>query len=139
MSKREITVPMSGEEMPNIDFNRAQLGKLIREADMCVSEIIKNEKEINIMHARDLNVLIQVRNIRNTAASLAMYVGIIEMLLSNMESDIKSIYISQKLWKENELRRLVQLDLQQAQLERNNRDKENKKKKASEIADAQTE
>lgn len=139
MSKREITVPMSGEEMPNIDFNRAQLGKLIREADMCVSEIIKNEKKINIMHARDLNVLIQVRNIRNTAASLAMYVGIIEMLLSNMASDIKSIYISQKLWKEGELRRLAQLELQQAQLERNNRDKENKKQKESDRADEQTE
>ena len=106
---------------------------------MCVSEIIKNEKEINIMHARDLNVLIQVRNIRNTAASLAMYVGIIEMLLSNMGSDIKSIYISQKLWKECELRRLMQLESQQAQLERNNRDKENKKQKASEKAGAQTE
>lgn len=94
MSKENylLKCPIDGSVLSEIDYSRIALAKLINEKKEDISRISDLSNKLDDYEAAELGVLISVHNVKQTTLAISNYLGIVEMLLSNLRDDMQNIY-----------------------------------------------
>ena len=108
-------VPMDPSALADLDYDRAQIAHSIQERKENISRMAKMAIKLDSYDARKIDSVVQVDNIKKIGMEISNYLGIVEMLLDNMNSDLRHIYQQRKLFARNYALHLAKIEEEQKQ------------------------
>lgn len=88
----EGIIPMDQGLLTWIDTDRAEISTAIKGIRERIKTLARCGQEIDIVDAAQLQMVVQARNIQNETSQIAVYAGMIEMLLENLTEDLNAIF-----------------------------------------------
>lgn len=120
--KKEIRLPeelilMDKRQLQDLDVYITLLGEMGFENARYVRKLADTAMTLSEDEARKLTARTEVHNIRNAATQIAQYFGLIQMLVSNINDDLKSINDKREIYAVSYADRMVEVNKKQSQEE----------------------
>ena len=125
----DALVPLNEEQLQDIAFDRRVMAQQVEQCKEHYERLARTAQRLNDHDAMQLQALVPVHNIRNEATSISQYFGILDMLLKNMEANLKVIDCARKEYMVSARKEIRQQKALRKQVERSRRDAEAKKQK----------
>ena len=127
VSLEKIT-PLDSAILSDIDYERAVAYKAVEGISDNVRILAESGLKLDMHDSRQLGVAMEVRNIQYNGTSIRQYLGIVQLLLEEMDRDMKTIY-----YKRKEFMRVLLLN--RARQEAAQKEEERRAKEAERIAE----
>lgn len=89
-------VPIRESALNTVNFSKSSIAVALKPIIEETHLLSLSSDELSISDARRIECAIQVQNIKSSITSIDMYLGIIQMLLDNIQTDIDTIREARK-------------------------------------------
>lgn len=113
----EELIPMDKRQLQDLDVYITLLDGMYAKNAIYVRKLAGTAMALSEEDARKLTARTEVHNIRNAATQIAQYFGLIQMLVSNIKDDLKSINEKRDIYAVSYADRMVEINKKQTKEE----------------------
>lgn len=95
---KEELIPINGLTLGNVSYDANTLLIHLHDDKQLVTDLVEQAQLLSDDESRTIDSYISVQNIKKASAELSIYLGIANMLLSNIRSDLETIRYNRNMY-----------------------------------------